>query len=69
MSGKIAAVHVAKGATVTRGQILLVLEAMKMEHAIAAPGDGIIAEIRCVIGDPVAEGAELVVLSAGKERP
>ena len=67
MPGKIAAVHVAKGATVTRGQILLVLEAMKMEHAIAAPSDGVVAEIRYAAGDPVAEGAELLVLGGGKE--
>jgi 3-methylcrotonyl-CoA carboxylase alpha subunit len=68
MPGKIAAVHVAKGATVTRGQILLVLEAMKMEHAIAAPGEGVVAEIRCAAGDPVAEGTELLVLVGGKEQ-
>ncbi|MGH6968211.1 MAG: acetyl/propionyl/methylcrotonyl-CoA carboxylase subunit alpha [Stellaceae bacterium] len=68
MPGKIAAVHVAKGATVTRGQILLVLEAMKMEHAIAAPGDGVVAEIGVVAGDPVAEGATLLVLGGRKEK-
>jgi 3-methylcrotonyl-CoA carboxylase alpha subunit len=68
MPGKVAAVHVARGAAVTRGQILLVLEAMKMEHAIAAPDDGIVAEIRCAAGDPVTEGAELLVLSGPKER-
>jgi 3-methylcrotonyl-CoA carboxylase alpha subunit len=68
MPGKIAAVRVAKGAAVTRGQILLVLEAMKMEHAIAAPSDGVVADIRCAAGDPVAEGAELLVLSGRKER-
>ncbi|HKR20519.1 MAG TPA: biotin/lipoyl-containing protein, partial [Stellaceae bacterium] len=67
MPGKIAAVHVAKGARVTRGQILLVLEAMKMEHAITAPGDGVVADIRYAPGDPVAEGAELLVLGSEKE--
>ena len=67
MPGKIAAVLVAKGARVTRGQILLVLEAMKMEHAITAPGDGVVADIRYAAGDPVAEGAELLVLGGGKE--
>ena len=68
MPGKVAAVHVAKGAAVTRGQILLVLEAMKMEHAIAAPSDGVVAEIHYAAGDPVGEGAELLVLGGGKER-
>ena len=67
MPGKIAAVHVTQGAHVTRGQILLVLEAMKMEHAITAPGDGVVADIRYAAGDPVAEGAELLVLGGGKE--
>ncbi|MGB8183199.1 MAG: biotin carboxylase N-terminal domain-containing protein [Stellaceae bacterium] len=67
MPGRIAAVHVAKGASVTRGQILLVLEAMKMEHAITAPCDGVVAEIRYAAGDPVAEGAELLVLDGRKE--
>ena len=67
MPGKIAAVHVAKGTSVMRGQILLVLEAMKMEHAITAPSDGVVAEIRYAAGDSVAEGAELMVLGSGKE--
>ena len=67
MPGKVAAVHVAKGASVMHGQILLVLEAMKMEHAITAPSDGIVAEIRYAVGDPVAEGAELLVLDGRKE--
>jgi len=67
MPGKVAAVHVAKGANVARGQILLVLEAMKMEHAITAPSDGVIAEIRYAAGDSVVEGVELVVLRGGKE--
>jgi 3-methylcrotonyl-CoA carboxylase alpha subunit len=39
----------------------MVLEAMKMEHAIRAPGDGRIAELHYGAGDQVAEGAELLV--------
>ncbi|MGH6976925.1 MAG: hypothetical protein ACREED_07865 [Stellaceae bacterium] len=38
-----------------------------MEHAIVAPGDGVVAAIRYAPGDPVAEGAELLVLGGGKE--
>jgi len=44
-----------------------VLEAMKMEHAITAPGDGVVADIHYAACDPVAEGAELLVLGSGKE--
>ncbi len=67
MPGKIAALRVAKGAAVRRGQILLVLEAMKMEHAIMAPADGVVADLRCAVGDSVAEGAALLVLAGAKE--
>src|SRR3990167_10563157 len=44
MPGKIVSVSVKAGDTVTNGQTLLVLEAMKMEHALAAPFDGVVAE-------------------------
>jgi 3-methylcrotonyl-CoA carboxylase alpha subunit len=56
------AVHVAEGQAVRRGEALLVLEAMKMEHAVTAPGDGVVREIRFAAGDLVEEGAELLVL-------
>ena len=52
MPGLVKIVRVAKGDAVTKGQPLLMLEAMKMEHTIAAPHDGVIAEI-------VAEGAQV----------
>ena len=45
MPGKVISVEVAAGQSVTKGQKLLVLEAMKMEHALAAPFDGIVAEL------------------------
>ncbi|MFN8864209.1 MAG: biotin/lipoyl-containing protein, partial [Flavobacteriales bacterium] len=45
MPGKVVAVLVAAGATVSRGQPLMVMEAMKMEHTIAAPADGVVAEL------------------------
>ena len=58
MPGFVAMVHVAKGETVRKGQPLLVLEAMKMEHAIIAPHDGIIAEI-VAAATQVSEGTVL----------
>jgi 3-methylcrotonyl-CoA carboxylase alpha subunit len=60
MPGKVIAVNVAAGAAVKKGTALLVMEAMKMEHTIVAPADGTIGEILYVVGDQVAEGAELV---------
>jgi 3-methylcrotonyl-CoA carboxylase alpha subunit len=44
-----------------------VLEAMKMEHTIAAPGDGRLAALRCAVGDLVEEGAELVAFEPEEE--
>ncbi len=64
MPGKVTAVHVKPGAKVKRGQALMVLEAMKMEHAINAPADGTVKELRFVVGEQVAEGAELIVFEA-----
>ena len=61
MPGRITAVHVRRGERVTSGQRLIALEAMKMEHVISAPSDGIIMEICYAVGDQVAEGANLVV--------
>jgi len=61
MPGRVTHVHVKAGATVKRGQALLVLEAMKMEHTIAAPSDGTVTEIRCAAGDQVDDGVALVI--------
>ncbi|MGE3936988.1 MAG: acetyl-CoA carboxylase biotin carboxyl carrier protein subunit, partial [Rhodospirillaceae bacterium] len=58
--GIVVAVHVAAGDRVTKGQPLVVLEAMKVEHTIRAPADGTVEAVRCAVGDQVAEGAELV---------
>ena len=60
MPGKVIAVSAVAGAKVTRGAALMVMEAMKMEHTIVAPADGIVAEVLYAVGDQVAEGAELV---------
>jgi biotin carboxyl carrier protein len=53
---------VAAGDEVKKGQRLLVLEAMKMEHALTAPVDGQIAELLVAAGDQVAEDAKLLVI-------
>ncbi|MET0250615.1 MAG: acetyl/propionyl/methylcrotonyl-CoA carboxylase subunit alpha [Novosphingobium sp.] len=53
MPGKVIAVEVAAGDTVTKGQKLLTLEAMKMEHALTAPFDGTVAELNVVSGAQV----------------
>ncbi|MEZ5736231.1 MAG: acetyl/propionyl/methylcrotonyl-CoA carboxylase subunit alpha [Novosphingobium sp.] len=53
MPGKVIAVEVAKGDTVTMGQKLLTLEAMKMEHTLTAPFDGVVAELNATPGAQV----------------
>jgi 3-methylcrotonyl-CoA carboxylase alpha subunit len=62
MPGRIAAVLVAEGDVVARGDVLMVLEAMKMEHAILAPADGTVAAVHFVEGEQAAEGVELLSL-------
>ncbi|TSE20830.1 Acetyl-/propionyl-coenzyme A carboxylase alpha chain [Tepidimonas alkaliphilus] len=64
MPGKVVAFLVQPGQRVTQGQALAVLEAMKMEHTIAAPRDGVVEELLYAPGDQVAEGAELLRLAA-----
>jgi 3-methylcrotonyl-CoA carboxylase alpha subunit len=64
MPGKVIAVNVKRGEPVTRGTPLVVLEAMKMEHTIVAPADGLVDEILYGVGDQVPEGAELVRFAA-----
>jgi 3-methylcrotonyl-CoA carboxylase alpha subunit len=63
MPGKIIKVLAQAGARVTRGQALLILEAMKMEHTITAPADGVVKEIHYGPGEQVLEGAELITLA------
>ncbi|RZS57907.1 biotin carboxylase N-terminal domain-containing protein [Sphaerotilus mobilis] len=63
MPGKVVALLARAGDTVERGQPLAVMEAMKMEHTIAAPRDGVVAELLYAVGDQVGEGAELLRLA------
>jgi len=60
MPGRIVALDVATGSRVQRGQRLLVLEAMKLEHNLMAPFDGVVAEVRTGRGQQVVEGALLL---------
>jgi 3-methylcrotonyl-CoA carboxylase alpha subunit len=62
MPGKLIALHTRAGQAVRRGQALAVMEAMKMEHTISAPDDGVVAELLFAVGDQVPEGAELLRL-------
>lgn len=62
MPGQVTEVAVAAGETVRKGQRLVVLEAMKMEHVLRAPRDGVIAEVFAGAGDQVEAGVALVRL-------
>jgi 3-methylcrotonyl-CoA carboxylase alpha subunit len=63
MPGKVVSFAVKAGDAVKAGQALAVMEAMKMEHTIAAPADGVVQELLYAPGDQVAEGAELLTLT------
>ena len=67
MPGRVVTVEVAAGDRVTRGQTLMTLEAMKMEHDITAPFDGRVAAIHYRPGDLVEEGADLARIDADPE--
>ena len=62
MPGKVLATEISAGDAVKEGQILVVLEAMKMEHRITAPIDGTVKELNVTEGDQVDNGQILVVL-------
>jgi 3-methylcrotonyl-CoA carboxylase alpha subunit len=58
--GQVTAVHAKVGDAVTRGQVLVVLEAMKTVFRLAAPADGVVDAVACAAGDTVQEGQTLV---------
>ena len=67
MPGRIVQVLARPGAAVRRGEPLLVLEAMKMEHTITAPADGVVEAVHYQAGEQVLEGAELITLRSGTD--
>jgi biotin carboxyl carrier protein len=73
MPGHVLDVRATSGAQVVAGAVLVVLEAMKMEHSLVAPWAGTVKSVAVKPGDRVEEGAELVVLepleAAGSRQP
>ena len=63
MTGKILGIKASAGQAVKKGDVLVVLEAMKMENDIVAPQDGTVASINCNVGDQVESGAILATLN------
>ena len=64
MPGKVVSFSVKAGDKVSKGQPLAVMEAMKMEHTIAAPADGVVLELLYAPGDQVTEGSELLKIGS-----
>ena len=63
MPANLVALYKKLGDSIEKGEALLVVEAMKMEHTIYAPGDGIITDIHYQTGQQVAEGQEILVIA------
>ena len=66
MPGKVVAVMASSGQEVKKGEPLVIMEAMKMEHTISAPSDGLVEEVLYQVGDQVADGAPLLAFKAAK---
>jgi 3-methylcrotonyl-CoA carboxylase alpha subunit len=64
MPGRIVQLRVAVGDTIERGQPLLILEAMKMEHTLTAASAGVVQSVNFAVGDMVDDGSELLVIAA-----
>ena len=64
MPGKVVLVHVAPGQRVSAGQVLMILEAMKMEHSITCTEDSTVNEVRVTVGAQVEAGQVLLVVDA-----
>ena len=62
MTSVVKAVHVKKGQTITSGELLILIEAMKMEYPLIAPFDGVVEDISCAAGDSVNDGQILMRL-------
>ena len=64
MQGTVLSVAVAEGDAVSAGELICVVEAMKMENEIVSHGDGVIAELRVAAGDPVSNGQVICVVAS-----
>ncbi|MGH8288160.1 MAG: acetyl/propionyl/methylcrotonyl-CoA carboxylase subunit alpha [Steroidobacteraceae bacterium] len=69
LPGVVSAVAIREGQVVAAGEVLMVIEAMKMEHRITAPYDGVVSAIHFARGDRVPEGSELLTLSRAGDKP
>ncbi|MER2510211.1 MAG: acetyl/propionyl/methylcrotonyl-CoA carboxylase subunit alpha [Amaricoccus sp.] len=67
MTGLVRSVPVSAGGAVARGDILVVLEAMKMEHSLRAAMDGVVVAVHCDVGDNVSDGTLLVEFAPNAE--
>jgi 3-methylcrotonyl-CoA carboxylase alpha subunit len=67
MPGRITQLIIGPGMEVERGQPLMIIEAMKMEHTVTAPADGVVEAVRFAVGDQVEEGAELIAFTAAQQ--
>jgi biotin carboxyl carrier protein len=68
MPGSVLAVHVTAGQAVASGDPVVTLEAMKMEHVVAAPAAGRVARIAIAVGDQVVRGQSLAVVEGEAEK-
>jgi 3-methylcrotonyl-CoA carboxylase alpha subunit len=66
MPGRVTELLVAVGDAVRRGQPLMIIEAMKMEHPVTAPANGVVETVRFTVGDLVEEGTELITLDTSE---
>ena len=65
ISGNIWKVPAVEGKRVKAGEVLVIIEAMKMEITVLAPSDGVVEKVICKEGKPVTAGQQLVVLRGG----
>ena len=69
MTGLVRSVPVRAGARLAKGDIFVVLEAMKMEHSLRAATDGVVEAVHCAVGDTVSDGTLLVEFAPAERRP
>jgi propionyl-CoA carboxylase alpha chain len=69
MPGSVVRLAVEQGQAVTAGDAVLVLEAMKMQHTVTAPHDGVVTDLPVTLGTQVAAGAVLAVLTTEGDQP